>query len=138
MLSLALGLQLVIGALITSVSAITTGEQTSIAISVLGGMSTLAASYLAKARGSNEPEHSIIKCRDLENLVRELEATILDQGEPLAKLCGCAPPARPPCRTYTTNMHTAHRAAAPDKTITLRAICRWSSRILTRPYRRSS
>jgi hypothetical protein len=43
-------------------------------------MSTLAASYLAKARGSGEPERSVLKLRDLENFVREVEASILDHG----------------------------------------------------------
>lgn len=43
-------------------------------------MSTLAASYLAKARGSGEPEFSAGKCKDLENFERELSAYVLDHG----------------------------------------------------------
>lgn len=43
-------------------------------------MTTLAASYLAKARGSGEPEFSAGKCRDLEKFERELSAYILDHG----------------------------------------------------------
>ena len=55
-------------------------RQAQIATSVLGGMSTLTASYLAKARGSGEPERAENKLRDLENFVREVDAAILDHG----------------------------------------------------------
>lgn len=43
-------------------------------------MSTLAASYLAKARGSGEPEASSLRVKDLENFTRELRNTCLDRG----------------------------------------------------------
>lgn len=43
-------------------------------------MSTLVASYLAKARGSKEPELSIVRTRDLEHFIREIEAFMLDHG----------------------------------------------------------
>lgn len=45
-----------------------------------GGISTLTASYLARARGSNEPELSITRVKDLEQFIRECEAFILDHG----------------------------------------------------------
>ncbi|KAI0366488.1 hypothetical protein BV20DRAFT_913503, partial [Pilatotrama ljubarskyi] len=79
-LNCAIGAQVVLGALTTGVAAATTGRQTSIATSVLGGMSTLAASYLAKARGSGEPEHSAIRVRDLEGFIRDAKAFVLDKG----------------------------------------------------------
>ena len=41
---------------------------------------TLAASYLAKARGSGEPEVSSIRCRDLDGFIRDIEAFMLDKG----------------------------------------------------------
>lgn len=44
-------------------------------------MTTLAASYLAKARGSGEPEFSAGKCRELEKFERELSAYMLDHGD---------------------------------------------------------
>ncbi|KIP02319.1 hypothetical protein PHLGIDRAFT_51350, partial [Phlebiopsis gigantea 11061_1 CR5-6] len=47
---------------------------------VLGGLSTLAASYLAKMRGSNEPEFSTGRCAELENYERELRAYVDDAG----------------------------------------------------------
>ena len=47
---------------------------------VLGGLSTLAASYLAKARGSGEPELSTARAKDLEKFKRECEAFIEDYG----------------------------------------------------------
>jgi hypothetical protein len=43
-------------------------------------MTTLVASYLAKARGSNEPELSIIRVKGLDQFIRELEAFKLDFG----------------------------------------------------------
>ena len=54
--------------------------QASIATSILGGLSTLAASYLAKARGSGEPEASARKAQDLNSFIRDCEAFKLDHG----------------------------------------------------------
>ena len=47
---------------------------------VLGGMSTVVASYLARTRGSNEPELSITRVKDLEQFIRECEAFRMDHG----------------------------------------------------------
>ena len=49
-------------------------------ILVLGGLATLVASYLARARGSGEPELSITRVKDLENFLRELRAFQLDHA----------------------------------------------------------
>lgn len=54
--------------------------QTSIATTVLGGMSTLAASYLAKSRGTGEPEASQAMAKDLQSFVRDCESVMLDKG----------------------------------------------------------
>lgn len=54
--------------------------QAAIATSILGGMSTLAASYLARARGSGEPEISIARSKDIENFIRDCEAFVFDHG----------------------------------------------------------
>ena len=43
-------------------------------------MSTLAASYLAKSRGSGEPEASALRARELDSFIRDLEAFMLDHG----------------------------------------------------------
>ena len=43
-------------------------------------MSTLAASYLAKSRGSGEPEASAMRARDLDSYIRDLRAFVLDHG----------------------------------------------------------
>jgi hypothetical protein len=48
--------------------------------SVLGGIATLLASYLAKARGSQEPELSAGKVKDLDQFIRDCEAFLLDHG----------------------------------------------------------
>ncbi|KAJ4490715.1 hypothetical protein J3R30DRAFT_3424432 [Lentinula aciculospora] len=79
-LNVAIGLQVLLGALTTAISAATSGRQTSIAVSVLGGLSTLVASYLARARGSNEPELSIIRVKDLDQFIRECKAFEMDFG----------------------------------------------------------
>lgn len=46
----------------------------------LGGLATIVASYLARARGSNEPELSITRVKDLEQFIRECEAFKMDYG----------------------------------------------------------
>jgi len=79
-LNIAIGLQVMLGALTTGLSAVTSGRQTSIATAILGGFATLVASYLARARGSNEPELSITRVKDLDQYIRECEIFILDYG----------------------------------------------------------
>ncbi|EKM76277.1 hypothetical protein AGABI1DRAFT_78695, partial [Agaricus bisporus var. burnettii JB137-S8] len=79
-LNIAIGLQVLIGALTTGVSAATTGHQTSVATSILGGIATLIASYLARARGSHEPELSTARVKDLEQFIRDCEIFKLDHG----------------------------------------------------------
>jgi hypothetical protein len=79
-LNAAIGLQVALGALTTGLSAVTSGRQTSITVSVLGGLTTIIASYLARARGSNEPELSITRCKDIDQFLREARAFQLDRG----------------------------------------------------------
>ncbi len=43
-------------------------------------MGTIIASYLARARGSNEPELSTSRVKDLERYIRDCEAFIQDHG----------------------------------------------------------
>ena len=45
-----------------------------------GAIATLVASYLARARGSNEPELSITRTKDLEQFIRECRSFQLDYG----------------------------------------------------------
>jgi hypothetical protein len=49
-----------------------------------GGMNTLVAAYLARARGSNEPELSITRVKDLEQFIRECQAFQMDHGHVLS------------------------------------------------------
>ncbi|KAF8131284.1 hypothetical protein K438DRAFT_1911971 [Mycena galopus ATCC 62051] len=79
-LNIAIGIQVLLGALTTGLSAATSGRQTSIATAILGGIATLVASYLARARGSNEPELSTARVKDLEQYIRECEIFVLDYG----------------------------------------------------------
>lgn len=46
----------------------------------IGGLNTLVAAYLARARGSNEPELSITRVKDLEQFIRECLAFQMDYG----------------------------------------------------------
>lgn len=82
-LNVAIGLQVLLGSLTTGLSAVTSGRQTSIMTAILGGLSTVVASYLARARGSNEPELSITRVKDLEQFIRECQAFKLDYGATL-------------------------------------------------------
>jgi hypothetical protein len=49
-------------------------------VAVLGGVSTILASYLAKVRGSGEPEFSSVRSRELSSYLREVHAFIIDDG----------------------------------------------------------
>ncbi|KAJ3761313.1 hypothetical protein EV360DRAFT_38077 [Lentinula raphanica] len=75
-LNVAIGLQVLLGALTTALSAATSGKQRL----YQGGLSTLVASYLARARGSNEPELSTIRVKDLDEFIRECKAFEMDFG----------------------------------------------------------
>ncbi|KAG2117201.1 uncharacterized protein F5147DRAFT_671715 [Suillus discolor] len=79
-LNVAIGLQVLLGALTTGLAAALSGKQVSIGTSILGGMSTLVASYLARARGSNEPELSITRVKDLDHFLRDCLALEMDHG----------------------------------------------------------
>jgi len=79
-LNVAIGFQVLLGSLTTAISAATSGRQTSIGVTILGGLATIVASYLASTRGSNEPELSIIRVKDLDQFIRECQAFILDSG----------------------------------------------------------
>lgn len=45
-----------------------------------GGASTIVASYLARMRGTNEPQLSIQRAKDLDQLIRQCEAFLMDHG----------------------------------------------------------
>ena len=49
-------------------------------LSCKGALATLVASYLARARGSNEPELSIARTKDLEQFIRQCEILQMDHG----------------------------------------------------------
>ncbi|KAG6902398.1 hypothetical protein C0995_000603 [Termitomyces sp. Mi166 len=92
-LNIAIGLQIILGALTTGLASVASiSHQTAVATAVLGldlieplrgGLSTITASYLARARGSSEPELSITKVKDLEQLIRQCEAFQMDHGKTL-------------------------------------------------------
>ncbi|KAG5652991.1 hypothetical protein H0H81_002816 [Sphagnurus paluster] len=79
-LNAAIGLQVLLGTLTTGLSVAFSGKQAAVSTTILGGMSTIVASYLARARGSNEPELSISRVKDLEQFIRECESFQMDQG----------------------------------------------------------
>ncbi|KAF9242831.1 hypothetical protein BU15DRAFT_60126 [Melanogaster broomeanus] len=89
-LNIAIGLQVLLGALTTGLAAALTGKQGSninqaqTATALLGGAATMVASYLARARGSNEPELSITRVKDLEQFLRESRAFQMDHAHEYA------------------------------------------------------
>jgi len=80
-LNIAIGLQVFLGAMTTGLSAALNGRQAQICTVILGGFSTIIASYLARARGSGEPESSISRRNDLDQFLREVEAFNKDHGD---------------------------------------------------------
>ncbi|KLO17701.1 hypothetical protein SCHPADRAFT_821164 [Schizopora paradoxa] len=76
-LNVAIGLQVFLSALITGLSA---SKRGGFAVAILGGVGTIIASFLARARGSNEPELSTSRVKDLERFIRDCEAFIEDHG----------------------------------------------------------
>jgi len=79
-INIAIGLQVFFGALTTALGAALSGKRSSIAISTLGGASTLVASVLARAQGSNEPDGSLLRAKALKHFLREIDAFVLDHG----------------------------------------------------------
>ena len=46
-----------------------------------GGFGTIVASYLARARGSGEPEVSLSRSKDMAKFIRSMKAYIEDHGD---------------------------------------------------------
>lgn len=68
MINVALGMQVLLGALITGIAAAASPKAAKISTVLLGGVSTLVASFLARVRGSGEPELSKERVRDLQKV----------------------------------------------------------------------
>ncbi|KAF7971568.1 hypothetical protein HWV62_20812 [Athelia sp. TMB] len=79
-LNAAIGMQVVLGALVTGLSSALPSGKAGITTAILGGISTIVASYLARMRGSREPELSLTRAKDLNHFIREAEAFQLDFG----------------------------------------------------------
>jgi hypothetical protein len=81
-LNVAIGLQVLLGSLTTGLSgvAISSGRSIAVSTTILGAFATLVASYLARARGSNEPELSIARVKDLDQFLRECKNFEGDHG----------------------------------------------------------
>ncbi|KAI9435135.1 hypothetical protein H4582DRAFT_705906 [Lactarius indigo] len=79
-INIAIALQVLLGALTTALGASLHGNTIRVSIAVLGSLSTLVASYLARIRGSSEPESSLLREQALSHFIRNLRAFILDSG----------------------------------------------------------
>ncbi|PBK63614.1 hypothetical protein ARMSODRAFT_942001 [Armillaria solidipes] len=79
-MNVAIGIQLLAGSLTTAISALVTGREITIVLPILGAISTLTAAFPTRARGSNEPEQSLMVARDLEQFIRECKAFLVDFG----------------------------------------------------------
>ncbi|KAI0285712.1 hypothetical protein BC826DRAFT_1050814 [Russula brevipes] len=78
--NVALALQVLFGTLTTAVGAALGGKNSVVGIALLGGASTLVASYLARTKGSNEPQFSLLRSQALKHFLREIESFVLDHG----------------------------------------------------------
>jgi hypothetical protein len=79
-MNVAIGLQVIFGSLTTGLSAAITSRQGSLITAVFGGILTVLATYLARMRGSGEPERSRARAQDFASFVRDLEALMVDHG----------------------------------------------------------
>ncbi|KDR72682.1 hypothetical protein GALMADRAFT_158867 [Galerina marginata CBS 339.88] len=81
-LNCAIGLQVLLGSLTTGLSAAATnGKSAAVQTTILGALATLVASYLARARGSGEPELSNERVKNLDQFIRETKAFVLDHND---------------------------------------------------------
>jgi len=78
--NIVIGLQVAFGALTIALGAVLSDKHRSTVVEVFGGVSTLLASYLARARGWNEPEYSHLRVKALDHFLREVDTYILDHG----------------------------------------------------------
>ncbi|KAK0447381.1 uncharacterized protein EV420DRAFT_1276252, partial [Desarmillaria tabescens] len=77
-MNVAIGIQLLVGSLTTAISTLVTGREVRAKFVLrCSAISTLAAAFLTKARGSNEPEQSLMVARDLEQFIRECKALLV-------------------------------------------------------------
>lgn len=77
----AIGLQVLLGSLTTGLSAVaTTGRQMAVQTTILGGLTTIVASYLAKTRNSDEAEKCRARVSELDKFIRTGTAFLLDYG----------------------------------------------------------
>ncbi|KAI0259177.1 hypothetical protein BC834DRAFT_907647 [Gloeopeniophorella convolvens] len=78
-INIAIGLQVILGALTTVLGAsLNKAESIRASIAVLGSLSTLVAAYTARTRGSSEPEASLVRSTALGGFLREILAFKLD------------------------------------------------------------
>jgi hypothetical protein len=79
-MNIAIGLQVVFGSLTTGLSAAISSRKGSLITAVFGGILTILATYLARVRGSGEPERSRARAQDFASFIRDMEAAMLDRG----------------------------------------------------------
>ncbi|KAH9961788.1 hypothetical protein BC827DRAFT_260419 [Russula dissimulans] len=78
--NIAISLEVLIGAVTATLGAALHGKHTDLAISILGIGSAVVGSYLARTKGSNEPQASHLRARLLEYFMRDINAFVLDHG----------------------------------------------------------
>jgi len=78
-INIAMGLQILLGALVTGLSIVVSPSHVGLTTSILGGISTVVSSYLARMRGTNEPQSSIDRVQELGEFIRKCEACIDDR-----------------------------------------------------------
>ncbi|KAF8635065.1 hypothetical protein AX15_000557 [Amanita polypyramis BW_CC] len=75
------GIQVLLGGLTTGIAAARLdGKQLGIATAILGILTTLSSSFLARLRSVEEPETSIVRAHEIDSFMRRCEAFCLDSG----------------------------------------------------------
>jgi len=77
--------QVLICALATALNTAFSGNNTLVAISILGGAPILAVSYLVLVRGSNEHRTSLLRVKALDDFLNEIEAFQLGHGHKVGR-----------------------------------------------------
>ncbi|KZT35159.1 hypothetical protein SISSUDRAFT_1051798 [Sistotremastrum suecicum HHB10207 ss-3] len=80
-LNLAIGIQIILGALTAGLSALNPGRGTQVMNVVLGISTTVVSGFLARMRGNGEPDLSLSTKADMEKLIRDIQSFIDDWGD---------------------------------------------------------
>ncbi|KZT31760.1 hypothetical protein SISSUDRAFT_664692 [Sistotremastrum suecicum HHB10207 ss-3] len=120
-LNVCITLQILLGAMITALAAVAS-KHAGATTAVLGACSTLVATYLAKARSGGEPESSRGRSTELEKLIREIQAFILDFGKERPRLSAATFVASSSSSREQNDGNSTQRQSRPERSLTVDAV----------------